>query len=150
MRIYLDNCIFNRPFDDQSNERVKTETEAVMRLLESVKGSALDLIWSSTIEHENDESPISERRKSVAQWKAFAMVEVFATEKVRKLSENLIKFGFGTLDAIHIASAIVGSADYFVTTDDGIIKRADRVVDVKLLNPVELLKIIETKDEHRH
>ncbi|MFN0197095.1 MAG: PIN domain protein, partial [Planctomycetaceae bacterium] len=28
MRIYLDNCCFNRPFDDQRQIRVRLETEA--------------------------------------------------------------------------------------------------------------------------
>jgi hypothetical protein len=32
-RIYLDNSVVNRPFDDQSQERIRLETEAVILLL---------------------------------------------------------------------------------------------------------------------
>ena len=28
IRIYLDNCVFNRPFDEQTSIRIKLETEA--------------------------------------------------------------------------------------------------------------------------
>ena len=28
MKLYLDNCCFNRPFDDQSQLRIRLETEA--------------------------------------------------------------------------------------------------------------------------
>jgi hypothetical protein len=31
MRLYLDNCCFNRPFDNQSIVRNRLETEAVLR-----------------------------------------------------------------------------------------------------------------------
>ncbi|MDR0764761.1 MAG: hypothetical protein LBE65_04120 [Synergistaceae bacterium] len=30
MRVYLDNCCYNRPFDDLSQDRVYLEAEAVM------------------------------------------------------------------------------------------------------------------------
>ncbi|MDR2716284.1 MAG: hypothetical protein LBB46_06020 [Coriobacteriaceae bacterium] len=32
MRIYLDNCCFNRPFDDQKQIKVKLETEAKLSI----------------------------------------------------------------------------------------------------------------------
>jgi hypothetical protein len=31
MKIYLDNCCFNRPFDDQGQIRIKIETEAKLK-----------------------------------------------------------------------------------------------------------------------
>lgn len=148
MRVYLDNCIFNRPFDDQSQPRIEKETEAVVKILGRIKEGVLELIWSSTIDHENDNNPIIERRELVAQWRSAASVEVFATEKVRELSEKLIGLGFGAFDAVHIASAIHASADYFVTTDDGVLKRADRIADLRIVDPVKLISVIESKDEH--
>jgi len=37
MRIYLDMCCFNRPYDDQSQARIRLETEAKMLLQQKVK-----------------------------------------------------------------------------------------------------------------
>ncbi len=36
MIIYLDNCCFNRPFDDQSQLRIKLETEAKIRIQDDI------------------------------------------------------------------------------------------------------------------
>jgi hypothetical protein len=33
MKIYLDVCCLNRPFDDQTQDRIRLETEAVMLIL---------------------------------------------------------------------------------------------------------------------
>lgn len=142
-RVYLDNCVFNRPFDDQSNERVRIESAAIVQILEHIKNHSIEVVWSSAIDYENERSPISERRESVAQWRAYAVAEVLATEKVEELSRELLELGVGDVDSIHIASAMICLADYFVTTDDGIIKRKDKIQGIKIISPTELLEIIE-------
>ena len=32
MRVYLDNCCYNRPFDEQTQLKVRLETEAKLRV----------------------------------------------------------------------------------------------------------------------
>jgi predicted nucleic acid-binding protein len=58
---------------------------------------------------------------------------------------NLITFGFRPLDALHIALAESGNADYFCTCDDKLLRNAKRVVDlmVKVITPVDLVREIE-------
>jgi hypothetical protein len=34
MRVYLDNCCYNRPFDDQKRLRIRLEAEAKMAVQE--------------------------------------------------------------------------------------------------------------------
>ena len=143
MRVYFDNCALNRSFDDQKNNQVKIESEAVAKILEMVRSHSIELVWSSTIDYENGLSKVSERRESVAQWKSYAVADIFVTEKVSELSSKLLESGLGKMDSLHIASAVEGSADYFVTTDRGIVKRRDKVRELKILNPLELLGIIE-------
>jgi hypothetical protein len=43
MRIYLDNCCFNRPFDDQSQTRVRLEAEAKLEIQRRIKDKAIEL-----------------------------------------------------------------------------------------------------------
>ena len=45
MLIYLDMCCFNRPFDDQSQTRIRFETEAKLELQERVRKKELRLVW---------------------------------------------------------------------------------------------------------
>jgi len=33
IRVYMDVCCLNRPFDDQSEDRIKMESEAVLMIL---------------------------------------------------------------------------------------------------------------------
>ena len=73
------------------------------------------------------------------------MVEVSATESVGQNAQTLVELGFGDVDAIHLASAIVGSADYFVTTDDGILRKHNRVPEIKVLDPIDLVRLIESE-----
>lgn len=42
MRLYLDLCCFNRPYDDQTQTRIRLETEAKILIQENVKRSACD------------------------------------------------------------------------------------------------------------
>ena len=57
MRIYLDNCSYNRPFDEQLDIIVRLEAEAKLYIQELVKENRLDLVWSSVNEYENNDNP---------------------------------------------------------------------------------------------
>ena len=52
MRIYLDNCCFNRPYDNQSQIRIHLETEAKLHIQELIKKQELDLVVSYMLEYE--------------------------------------------------------------------------------------------------
>ena len=53
MRVYLDNCCFNRPFDDQSQARVRLEAEAKLEIQQQITDKRIELAWSYVLEHEN-------------------------------------------------------------------------------------------------
>ena len=38
-RIYLDNCCFNRPYDDQSQPRIRFETQAKLHQVTAIISS---------------------------------------------------------------------------------------------------------------
>ena len=57
MRIYLDMCCLKRPFDDQSQPRIRLETEAVLSLL-AAESATVDFIRSAALRLENRQNPI--------------------------------------------------------------------------------------------
>jgi hypothetical protein len=57
MLIYLDMCCFNRPFDDQSQARIRFETEAKLLLQQHVREGGLSLVWSYILDYENSLNP---------------------------------------------------------------------------------------------
>lgn len=65
MRVYLDNCCFNRPFDDQTQLRIHLESEAVKAILELCEQGTLNLICSKVNLFEIANTPDEERRKKL-------------------------------------------------------------------------------------
>jgi hypothetical protein len=45
-RLYLDNCCFNRPFDDQSHLKIRMETEAKLSVQRDILSGRHELVWS--------------------------------------------------------------------------------------------------------
>jgi hypothetical protein len=44
--VYIDNCMFNRPFDDQTQIRIRLESEAKLYVQDKIKSEGIELIWS--------------------------------------------------------------------------------------------------------
>jgi hypothetical protein len=74
MRIYLDNCTFNRPFDDQSFIRIRLESEAKLHIQEKIKSGEIELVWSYILEFENEQNPFDERKDAIKRWKGSALL----------------------------------------------------------------------------
>ena len=118
------------------------EAKAVTILLEMIQEGAIDLVWSSMVDFENSNSPIQEQKDWIFSLKDYAIIEVETSKKIYSKSSDLIEYGLKSKDAIHVASAIEGKAEYFVTTDDGILKKRGRIDSISILGPVELVEIV--------
>ena len=67
------------------------------------------------------------------------------TEKEKSRAAEIMTVGIKPLDALHIALAEAGNADYFCTCDDRLLRNAKKVkgLAVKVVNPVDLVQEIE-------
>jgi predicted nucleic acid-binding protein len=138
MRIYLDNCAFNRPFDDQNQLRIRLESETKLYLQEKVQSGKIELVWSYMLDIENDQNPFREKRAVIAQWKKFAVVDIEETEGLVERAEQLVVLGIKTKDALHVAAATEGKADYFVSTDDKLLRKLSGIRWITAMNPINL------------
>lgn len=118
MRLYIDLNCFNRPFDDQRQERVRRETVAVFNILNRVLDGNNSLIWSWVLSFENSRHPKPDRRDEIALWQGRAEVVVAVNTKIRRRSQQLEAQGIPALDAAHLASAEAGGAEIFLTCDE--------------------------------
>jgi predicted nucleic acid-binding protein len=143
MRIYLDNCTFNRPFDDQAQIRIRLESEAKLHIQERIKDGSLKFIWSYILDFENRQNPFEERQNAIRKWKKFVELDIDEKESVLNRTHGLTEIGLKAKDALHIACAIEGKANYFLTTDDEILKKCSTYKEVSVINPLEFLKILE-------
>jgi len=143
MKIYLDNCCFNRPFDDQSSMRVKLEAEAKLFIQEMIITGKLQLVWSHILEYENMQNPFVERRNAIIEWEKIAIEKILGTKNVVSRASKLTRLGIKSKDALHVATAIEGKAEYFVTTDDKLLKKLTGFKELVVINPVSFILILE-------
>ena len=150
MKIYLDTCCLSRPFNDQSQLRIRRETEAVEEIFDAFINGRWTWIISEALIYEVNNNPnwIQRDRMKLQMDTANENVLMGVIEKVR--SNDLEALGFKHLDARHLACAESGNVDVFLTTDDRLLRRAHRIrseLRVRVENPYEWLQEI-TEDEY--
>jgi len=147
IRVYLDNCCFNRPFDNQTSLVINMESIAKLYIQSKILVGDYDFVWSDILEFENSNNPFEERNKRIIKWKKIAVVKVESTNEVIENAKKYMELGIKPKDALHISSSVFGKADYFLTTDNGIIKKSQKIKDVKIMNPIDFVKEMEENNE---
>lgn len=146
MRLYLDLCCFNRPFDDQSQILVRLQTEAKLMVQEQISSGRHELIWSAILDLENDRNPDVERMKAVSAWKSLAMADLDTTDAIEQIATNLQRQGLKAMDALHLASAIEAKVDRFLTVDHAILRKMKNDQRILVIDPIDLIREQEEKD----
>jgi len=142
IKIYIDTSVYNRPFDDQGQARIRFEAEAFLSILEKTMAGEVSIISSSVLAYENSMSPFPDRKERVSGYVALASQTVKTSEAIRKRAIVFEQAGFDSLDAMHLACAEFGGAEYFITCDDSIIKKAKKdrkSVSLSVCSPLEFL-----------
>ena len=138
MRVYLDNCCFNRPYDDQTNLKVFLEAQAKLSIQKEILAGKHSLIWSFILEYENKQNPYDIRRQAILEWKVLAKQHVVLNREVVEFGKSLLPKGIKSKDAYHIACAVYANCDIFFTTDKKILKTS--IPEIKVLNPIDYVR----------
>ena len=144
MRIYLDNCCYNRPYDDQTNVTNSLETQAKLVIQNLIRVGKYELGVSYMLYYEVDNSPYKAQtnviRKFIQDHASIYVgdeVEKEVEDKVTEIQHTGVKYK----DACHIASAILSGCEYFITTDKRLLKY--KTDEIKLVNPVDFVSETE-------
>ena len=137
-KIYLDTCCLSRLFDPPTQERIVQEAETIRQILGYFSGQHWYWIISDALLVEINRISDLEERSQIKTWLTLAhqTVRVGTTEISRGLQLEML--GFHKLDALHIACAESGESDTFLTTDDRLLRRAQRChrqLYVRIENP---------------
>ena len=146
MRVYLDNCCYNRPFDPSVQTRVQVETICKLAVQFMMATRKVEYVWSEMLDYEVSQNPSLKRQMAILRWVSGAVENVALDDVVYARAAELEKSGIKTKDAIHLASAEQSECDWLLTTDDRFIRRAQGNTDVRVATPVEF--IMENKDEN--
>ncbi|WP_420455039.1 nucleic acid-binding protein [Rubrivirga sp.] len=141
MRVYLDLCAIQRPFDDQSQPRVRAEAEAVLSVLDLSKAGSVVLVTSGAHVVEIAKCPFPDRRAHVEDVLAVSDVYAMGVPAVLRRAQSYQARGIKRFDAIHLASAVEAGADVFCTTDDALLKRGREAdtAQAAVVSPLELI-----------
>ena len=140
MKLFLDCCALNRPFDDQRQMRVHLEAEAVLKILDAVERDEHELLASSYLLVEIRRTPDRLRQQEILLTVQSRAKIAPSSDAIVKRAESLMSLGLRSFDALHISAAETMSADWLLTTDDGILKFARRhatLLQVKIANPLD-------------
>jgi len=139
MKIYLDVCCLNRPFDDQTQDRIHLEAEAILSILNHSRTAGWNVIGSDAIDYEISKLPDDDKRLMVQILSTIQDAHIKVDAGIEKRAVELKRVGLKPMDALHVACAEKGKADILLTTDDNLIVKAlknQRTLKVKVKNPL--------------
>ena len=137
MRVYLDNCCYNRPFDEQAQLRVVLETLAKLNIQQQMRDGVLEYVWSSVLDFEISKSRFLDRSLQIMPWAKGAVINVQIDDSIRFRAKEFEANGLKAMDALHVACAEAAECAWFFTTDRGILKKARNLISMRVANPVE-------------
>jgi predicted nucleic acid-binding protein len=140
LKLYLDNCCFNRPFDDQSQLKIYLETQAKLAIQEKILAGEYQLIWSYILSYENAANPNQITKNEINKWKAFSSLQIEESPLVTEYAKKLIKSNISIKDALHVACARVANADYFITTDRKLLNKLTNFQQIRAITPITFIE----------
>ncbi len=144
-KIYMDNCCFNRPFDNQMQIRINIETEAKLFIQELITNNEIDFVWSFILLYENENNPFDLRKEAIFDFSKYAKQVIGVNNDILILANEIRLSGIKEKDSLHIASAIISNCDLFITTDDRILKYESK--RIKIIDPIDFIKIWEGNEK---
>lgn len=140
VRVYLDNCCYNRPYDDQSQLRISLESQAKLAIQTKIKNGEIELATSYMTFYENSENPYEMRKRSIRDFQeknAVIYLSGDSDDVVNKKAIEVEATGIKHKDACHVVCAILTESDYLLTTDDRLLKY--KTNEVKIMSPIEFI-----------
>lgn len=143
IKIYLDVCCLSRPFDDQKQMRIFFETEAVITILKQFEKGNWLLVSSKVIEYELDKIQDRAKKEQIKYISKNYNEYIDISQNEINRAQKLENIGFHGIDALHLACAENSGADFFLTTDDQLLRNAKKIcskIKLTVKNPFVWLK----------
>ncbi len=141
MRIYLDNCCYNRILDDRSNSKIYYERNSIMIILELAEKSEIKIIGSEMLIKEIDDTKDAYKKSVLEMLYSLCSEEIIVDKTILNRAEIIrhssnIKYK----DSIHLACAEAANADVLLTTDIKFMNNSNRIKTyTKVMNPNQYL-----------
>lgn len=139
MKIYLDNCCYNRPFDDQTQERIHLESEAILTVLQRGQSGIYTIVGSDVLQLEIERMHDVVKKQQVKDLYKVSDTHILYTKEIKERAKEIKKQSkIKTFDSLHIASAEMGEVDVMLTTDDKLEKMSGKLdLKIRVMNPLK-------------
>ncbi|MCM1235700.1 MAG: PIN domain-containing protein, partial [Ruminococcus flavefaciens] len=137
----MDNCCYNRLFDDRSNIKNYLEREAVLLIFELIYQKRVEITGSDILIKEMSAiKDVMKRERIHALYQNCVLKSVFADSEIIRRAKEIAKLvGTTSFDSLHLAIS-EKNAEVFLTTDIKLIKASKRIdLSVKVMNPIEFI-----------
>lgn len=144
MRIYLDSCCYNRPYDNAAQLTIRLEAQSKLHIQNLVKDGLFTLVSSYMLTYECNQNPYEIRRDSISDYiRQYAKIYVGAelADQIEEMAVGIMETGVKFKDACHVASAIYAGCEYFISTDKRLLKYKSS--EIKLVTPIAFVSRLE-------
>lgn len=107
--------------------RATRDISIIFGLLARCEAGGAELLNSAALSFEVDHNPHSARKSFVQETLSGCRLVVRASQPVEQRARTYRSQGIKPLDALHLACAVEGQADYFCTCDDRFLRRATQL-----------------------
>lgn len=135
--VYIDSSCLNRIFDDQSQPRILLESISMLVLFSFIESGITEIVSSEGLIFETENNPFEEKRDFVLNLLNKSKIYLTIDKEVLNRAEALERINIKGIDAFHIALSEKNNIPYFLTVDDGIIKKYQGQLQV--INPVNFV-----------
>jgi predicted nucleic acid-binding protein len=141
MKLYFDNCCYGRPYDDQSQDEIRAETDAVQNVIKLAQWYGYTIFGSVVLDIEIGKIKNKDAEKYEDVWGFYqrTITSRAGAEKhvVEHYTPLALQAGVRGLDVFHLCVAISAGVDYLVTTDKKFIKAAAGLrLSLTVINPL--------------
>jgi hypothetical protein len=102
----------------------------------------IEFVSSDALIYEMEKNPFLDKKEFIRFYLEKAKTYLELNEYILERSKELEKMKIKGIDAIHVSLSELNSIDYFLTVDDGIIKKYSGFL--KILNPINFISQITT------
>ncbi len=140
----MDNCCYNRPYDNQSQIRIQLELQAKLYIQDQIRLHKIELVTSYVLDYENDNNRSIQKKTLISrfmkEYSSFYVSNLRESE-IRQIASSIMQTGVKEKDAYHVACAVLAECDYFISTDDRLLKYHSDMIT--LVSPGEFIRRTE-------
>ena len=101
-------------------------------------------MWPHKLKLENRNNPYENKRLSIAGISLHAVDRVKRGDFTSRMADQFTAKGLEAADTLHVACAIEGKADFFITTDDRLLKFQS---SIQITDPITFIKTSDQWEE---